>query len=200
VPALKAHTRPEATGRYGPDLLRSRSWFLGLYRRIVRTEHQAGKERLCAQSLDCQPGVRIARACRDSDLGSVAVYADPDRDGVHVRMADEAVPLGGATPADSYLDVGRVLPVAIKAAFGGGGSGVTVARSVEEIPSCYAAAVRGAAAAFGQAPASIWSGRCSAWRKARYLATETRPFRGTPSSSGSTLRTLITASRRLRAW
>jgi acetyl-CoA/propionyl-CoA/long-chain acyl-CoA carboxylase, biotin carboxylase, biotin carboxyl carrier protein len=56
--------------------------------------------------------VRIARACRDASLGSVAVYADPDRDGLHVRVADEAVPLGGATPAESYLDVGRVLRAA----------------------------------------------------------------------------------------
>jgi Biotin carboxylase, N-terminal domain len=56
--------------------------------------------------------VRIARACRDAGLGSVAVYADPDRGGVHVRVADEAVPLGGATPADSYLDVSRVLRAA----------------------------------------------------------------------------------------
>jgi acetyl-CoA/propionyl-CoA carboxylase, biotin carboxylase, biotin carboxyl carrier protein len=181
--------------------------------------------------------VRIARACRDAGLRSVAVYADPDRDGVHVRVADEAVPLGGATPADSYLDVSRVLraaadsgadavhpgygflaedaqfaeavlnagltwigpspavirllgdkvsarrlaqrvgvplvagtvapvstagevtafarehglPVAIKAASGGGGSGVTVARSVAEIPGCHAAAVRAAVAASGRA-------------------------------------------------
>jgi acetyl-CoA/propionyl-CoA carboxylase, biotin carboxylase, biotin carboxyl carrier protein len=181
--------------------------------------------------------VRIARACRDAGLGSVAVYADPDRDGLHVRVADEAVPLGGATLADTYLDVGRVLraaadsgadavhpgygflaenaqfaeavlnagltwigpppaairllgdkvsgrrvarrvgaplvagttapvsevaevtafarehglPVAIKAAFGGGGSGVTVARSMGEIPDCYEAAVRAAVAASGRA-------------------------------------------------
>jgi acetyl-CoA/propionyl-CoA carboxylase biotin carboxyl carrier protein len=181
--------------------------------------------------------VRIARGCRDAGLRSVAVYADPDRDAVHVRVADEAVPLGGATPADSYLDAGRVLaaaaaagvdavhpgygylaenaefaeavlnagltwigpspaairllgdkvsarrlarrvgaplvagtagpvsaagevtafarehglPVAIKAAFGGGGSGVTVAWSAAEIPGCYAAAARAAVAASGRA-------------------------------------------------
>jgi acetyl-CoA/propionyl-CoA carboxylase, biotin carboxylase, biotin carboxyl carrier protein len=181
--------------------------------------------------------VRIARGCRDAGLGSVAVYADPDRDAVHVRMADETVRLGGATPSDSYLDAGKVLraaadsgadavhpgygflaenaqfaeavlnagltwigpppaairllgdkvaarqlarrvgaplvagtaapvsgagevtafarehglPVAIKPAFGGGGSGVTVARSAAEIPGRYAAAVREATAAFGRA-------------------------------------------------
>jgi acetyl-CoA/propionyl-CoA carboxylase biotin carboxyl carrier protein len=180
--------------------------------------------------------VRIARGCRDAGLGSVAVYADQDRDDLHVRVADEAVPLGGATPADSYLDVGRVLraaavsgadavhpgygflaenaqfaeavlnaeltwigpppaairllgdkisarrlarrvgaplvagtdtpvseigevtafarehglPVAIKAAFGGGGSGVTVARSLGEISGCHEAAVRKAVAASGR--------------------------------------------------
>jgi acetyl-CoA/propionyl-CoA carboxylase, biotin carboxylase, biotin carboxyl carrier protein len=56
--------------------------------------------------------VRIARGCRDAGLRSVAVYADPDRREMHVRAADEAVPLHGATPADSYLDPGRVLRAA----------------------------------------------------------------------------------------
>jgi carbamoyl-phosphate synthase L subunit-like protein len=51
--------------------------------------------------------VRIARGCRDAGLASVAVYADADRDAVHVRAADYAVPLHGATPAETYLDMGK---------------------------------------------------------------------------------------------
>ncbi len=180
--------------------------------------------------------VRIARACRDSGIGSVAVYADPDRDALHVRLADEAYALGGSTPADSYLlqdkiievahqsgadaihpgygflaengpfaqkviDAGLIwigpgpaaidalgdkvkarhialaadaplvpgtkdpvtgpdevvafaqehgLPVAIKAAYGGGGRGLKVARTMEEIPHLYESAVREAVTAFGR--------------------------------------------------
>ncbi len=180
--------------------------------------------------------VRIARACADSGLGSVAVYADPDRDALHVRVADEAFALGGATPGDSYLvqdklldiakragadavhpgygflsenasfaqaviDAGLVwigpppeaidslgdkvkarhiasranaplvpgtsdpvkgadeivafakehgLPVAIKAAYGGGGRGLKVARTIEEIPELFDSATREAVAAFGR--------------------------------------------------
>jgi len=180
--------------------------------------------------------VRVIRACRDAGYGSVAVYADPDRDARHVRMADEAYALGGNTPAESYLDIAKVvaaaersgadavhpgygflsenahfaeaviaagltwigpspqairdlgdkvtarhiamragaplvpgtsdpvsgpddvlafaaehgLPVAIKAAFGGGGRGLKVARTMEEIPELFASAVREAQAAFGR--------------------------------------------------
>ena len=180
--------------------------------------------------------VRVIRACPDAGYGSVAVYADPDRDARHVRMADEAYALGGNTPAESYLDIAKVvaaaersgadavhpgygflsenahfaeaviaagltwigpspqairdlgdkvtarhiamragaplvpgtsdpvsgpddvlafaaehgLPVAIKAAFGGGGRGLKVARTMEEIPELFASAVREAQAAFGR--------------------------------------------------
>ncbi|MFJ9706780.1 acetyl/propionyl/methylcrotonyl-CoA carboxylase subunit alpha [Streptomyces sp. NPDC101234] len=180
--------------------------------------------------------VRVARACRDAGIGSVAVYADPDRDALHVRAADEAFALGGDTPATSYLDFDKVLnaareagadavhpgygflsenaefaqavldagltwigpppqairdlgdkvaarhiaqragaplvagtpdpvagadevvafaaehglPIAIKAAFGGGGRGLKVARTLEEVPELYESAVREAVAAFGR--------------------------------------------------
>ncbi|MDJ1639176.1 acetyl/propionyl/methylcrotonyl-CoA carboxylase subunit alpha [Streptomyces pakalii] len=180
--------------------------------------------------------VRVARACRDAGIASVAVYAEPDRDALHVRAADEAFALGGDTPAASYLDMAKVLqaaadsgadaihpgygflsenaefaqavldagltwigpppaairdlgdkvaarhiaqragaplvagtpdpvsgsdevvafaeqnglPIAIKAAFGGGGRGLKVARTLEEIPELYDSAVREAVAAFGR--------------------------------------------------
>jgi acetyl-CoA/propionyl-CoA carboxylase biotin carboxyl carrier protein len=180
--------------------------------------------------------VRIVRACRDAGTASVAVYAEPDRDAVHVTAADEAYALHGSTPGDSYLvqeklldvarrsgadavhpgygflaenahfaqavmDAGLVwigpppsaidalgdkvkarhiaeragaplvpstpdpvsgaadvvafaqqhgLPVAIKAAFGGGGRGLKVARNLDEIPELFESAVREAVAAFGR--------------------------------------------------
>ena len=59
--------------------------------------------------------VRIARACKDSGIRSVAVYADPDRDAMHVKVADEAYALGGSTPGDSYLVQEKLLAVAVKA-------------------------------------------------------------------------------------
>ncbi|BCT75500.1 acetyl-/propionyl-CoA carboxylase subunit alpha [Sinomonas cyclohexanicum] len=180
--------------------------------------------------------VRVIRAARDEGLASVAVYAEPDRDALHVRLADEAFALGGTTAAESYLvmdkliDAARAsgadavhpgygflsenaefaqrvidagltwigpspesiaalgdkvrarhiaekvgaplvpgtadpvgsadevlafarefgLPVAIKAAYGGGGRGIKVARTLEEIPELFESAVREATAAFGR--------------------------------------------------
>ena len=180
--------------------------------------------------------VRVIRAAKDAGLGSVAVYAEPDADAPHVRLADEAFALGGQTSAESYLDFGKLLdaaaksganaihpgygflsenadfaqavldagliwigpspqsirdlgdkvtarhiaaraqaplvpgtpdpvknadevvafarehgvPVAIKAAFGGGGRGMKVARTLEEIPELFESATREAIAAFGR--------------------------------------------------
>jgi acetyl-CoA/propionyl-CoA carboxylase biotin carboxyl carrier protein len=180
--------------------------------------------------------VRVIRAARDAGLGSVAVYAEPDADAPHVRLADEAFALGGQTSAESYLDFGKILdaaaksganaihpgygflsenadfaqavidagliwigpspqsirdlgdkvtarhiaaraqaplvpgtpdpvknaeevvafareygvPVAIKAAFGGGGRGMKVAHTLEEIPELFESATREAIAAFGR--------------------------------------------------
>src|SRR4051794_35740541 len=177
--------------------------------------------------------VRVIRACKDAGIGSVAVYAEPDRDALFVRLADEAHSLGGATPAESYLSIEKIvaaakksgadsvhpgygflaenadfaqavtdaglvwigpppsaiealgdkarakhiadkahaplapgtkdpvkdadevvafakengLPVAIKAVFGGGGRGLKVARTLEEIPDAYDSAVREAGTA-----------------------------------------------------
>jgi len=56
--------------------------------------------------------VRIARACRDLGLASVAVYSDADRTAPHVRMADEAVPIGPSPPGESYLRIDRLIHAA----------------------------------------------------------------------------------------
>ena len=56
--------------------------------------------------------VRVVRACRDLGLGSVAIFSECDRAARHVRMADEAVAIGGNAPADSYLRIDRILDAA----------------------------------------------------------------------------------------
>ncbi|WP_458108016.1 ATP-grasp domain-containing protein [Arthrobacter sp. R3-55] len=56
--------------------------------------------------------VRVARACDDAGIASVAVYADIDADAMHVGAADEAFSLGGNSPADTYLNIGKLLAIA----------------------------------------------------------------------------------------
>src|SRR5258707_15419647 len=56
--------------------------------------------------------VRIARACRELGLASVAVYSECDRTALHVRYADEAYPIGPSAPRESYLRIDRILEAA----------------------------------------------------------------------------------------
>ena len=56
--------------------------------------------------------VRVIRACRELGIGTVAVYSDVDRDALHVRLADEAYPIGPASPRESYLAIPKLLEVA----------------------------------------------------------------------------------------
>ncbi len=58
--------------------------------------------------------VRVIRAAADAGLASVAIYADADGDSLFVKLADEAYALGGATPAETYLDVAKILAVATR--------------------------------------------------------------------------------------
>ncbi len=57
--------------------------------------------------------VRIIRACREMGILSVAVYSEADRESLHTQLADEAVCIGKAPVADSYLNMERVLSAAI---------------------------------------------------------------------------------------
>src|SRR5580693_6940208 len=59
--------------------------------------------------------VRVMRTLREMEIASVAVYSEADRAALHVRMADEAYPIGPAPAAESYLVVDRIVDTAKKA-------------------------------------------------------------------------------------
>src|SRR6266571_4843458 len=56
--------------------------------------------------------VRIMRTCREMAIATVAVYSDFDHDALHVRLADQAVPIGGAQARDSYLNIEKIIAAA----------------------------------------------------------------------------------------
>ncbi|KGJ02098.1 acetyl-CoA carboxylase [Paracoccus halophilus] len=58
--------------------------------------------------------IRVIRACRDEGMASIAIYSDADRDSVFVRMADEAYPLQGDRPDETYLNIARIIEIARK--------------------------------------------------------------------------------------
>src|SRR5215475_313565 len=58
--------------------------------------------------------VRIIRACREMGIASVAVFSDVDRAALHVRMADEAYHVGPAAASHSYLNIQKIIDVALR--------------------------------------------------------------------------------------
>src|ERR1700694_56130 len=56
--------------------------------------------------------IRVMRACRELGIATAAVYSDADRNAIHTRYADEAHHIGGAPPAESYLQLERIVKVA----------------------------------------------------------------------------------------
>ena len=61
---------------------------------------------------------RVIRTARSLGLRTVAVYSDPDQDALHADLADESIGIGGASPVESYLDIGKILAAARTAGVG----------------------------------------------------------------------------------
>src|ERR671939_484912 len=89
--------------------------------------------------------LRVIRACLELAVQTVAVYSEADRESLHVRFADDDVCIGPAPARDSYLKI----PVIIKAAAGGGGKGMRVARDADDFARSFQLARSEALSAFG---------------------------------------------------
>ena len=58
--------------------------------------------------------IRIMRACRELDVPTVAIYSDADKASLYTNYADERYPLGNPSPAKSYLNIDKIIDIAIK--------------------------------------------------------------------------------------
>ncbi len=137
--------------------------------------------------------VRIIRACRELGLATVAVHSEADRDALHVRLADEAVPIGPAEPKESYLNIGRL----IDAARMHGADAVHPGYGFLAESPAFAAAVREAGMTFVGPPAEIIAKLGNKVEARRVMAGAGIPVVRGYDETGATDEVLIAAAGRL---